>query len=108
MILDNFKIEEKSVVGELENKLIGIITKRIYITAHVIIDRLDTHWSIPVNMHFDYKNNGSYLENYKKSIQIFLEQGERVNENYIVDPERDSEWSYTRPLTAAFPLKKES
>jgi hypothetical protein len=85
MLLSNFTIEEKTIKSEDK-------PKNVFIGAHVIVDRVDSHWSIPVMMNFTHKDNGSYLKNYKIDVEAFLEICERINENYIVDPERDTEF----------------
>jgi len=85
MLINDFIIQEKIVGNELQ-------PKNIFIGCHVIVARLDSHWSIPVRMNFAHKDNGSYLKNYKIDVEAFLEMCERINENYIVDPERDTQF----------------
>ncbi len=78
MILKDFEIKEASVKGE--NK----IEKHIGIFGEVIVTRSLISVRVPVNMRFEYEDNGTYLENYKKSVEQYLLECENVSKNWRI------------------------
>ena len=78
MIIKDLEINEASVKrGDKIEKHIGIF-------GEVIVTRELIHVCVPVNMRFEYKDNGSYFENYKKSIEQYLLECERVSKHWII------------------------
>ena len=78
MILKDLKINEASVKrGDKIQKHIGIF-------GEVIVRRSLISVRVPVNMRFEYKDNGSYFENYKKSIEQYLAECEKVSKHWKI------------------------
>lgn len=98
MILKNYVIEEFTVVGE--NK-----PKKVTIMANVIIERDTKMYDIPIRMLYEYKDNGSYLANYKKSIEDFMKYVEKVDKKWKVDSKKDKQW-IPYPRGGSFNMQK--
>ena len=79
MVLQKFKIEESDNFPKIGHY------KNILISGEMIIRRGHQLYIVPVVMSFEYKNNGSYLANYKKSVEGFLSTCEKMDKNYIVN-----------------------
>jgi len=97
MILKNYMLEEFTVVGDKK-------PKKITIMANVILER-DKLYDIPIRMLFEYKDNGSYLANYKKSVERFMDECERTDKKWKVNPKKDKEW-IPYPRGGSFNMRK--
>ena len=98
MILKNYVLEEFTVVGDKK-------PKKITMMANVIIERDTEFYDIPIRMYFEYKDNGSYLANYKKSVEQFMDECERYDKKWKVNPKRDKQWR-PYPRRGSFNMKK--
>ena len=78
MIVKDLEINEASVRrGAKIEKHIGIFGK-------VIVTRNFFSVCVPVNMRFEYEDNGSYFENYKKSVEQYLLECEGVSKHWKI------------------------
>jgi hypothetical protein len=98
MILENLIIEEFKVVGEKK-------PMKITIMANVKVERDMKFYDIPIRILYEYNDNGSYLANYKKSVEAFTKYCEKVDKKWTVNPKKDKQW-IPYPRGGSFNMQK--
>ena len=85
MIIKDFIIKEETIKGVR-------LPKVIHISAELIVKHLEKHYAVPLRMMYEYDDNGSYLGNYKKSVEDFISMCQRYSELYTINPALDKEF----------------
>jgi len=85
MIIKDFVIKEDKV---REDRL----PKKIHIGAELILNHSEKHFAVPIRVMYEYDDNGSYLANYKKSVEDFISMCRRYSELYTINPALDKEF----------------
>ena len=98
MILKDFMLDEFMVSGDDK-------PKKIIIRAETIIKRPGVYYSIPIYMEFEFKDNGSYFQNFRDSLENFMDLARRQSSLWKVDPKTDKEWKLCPQLGSVNMIK---